>query len=670
MKKVMFYCQHILGMGHFIRSMEIVRRLRDFDVCFLNGGEIIQGFDFPHNVRVVNLPAIKSDEVFRDIQVTKGGETLDEVKTRRTREILSAFDQFNPDLVMIELFPFGRKKFAFELVPLLERIRLRRKRAKVVCSLRDILVSKSDQNRYEERVCDLINRYFDLVLIHADPQFQKLEETFSRANDLKVEIKYTGYVAQSPSTHPVDISDFGLPSAETNRPFILASIGGGRVGKELLQCAIEASSVLEEILPHRMLIFTGPYLPDEEFLQLQEMAKDRPYVTLQRYTPHLLPYMKKADLSISMAGYNTCMNILTTGVRAIVLPFTGGKNNEQTIRAEKLEALRVVTVIRPCELKPNFLAEKITQCLKKVPISSPLNICGVENTFAALTETLKKGNSVNQSIGESVSLPKKGAMFQVLEMELRPHLEQLQVEKRGIDIFLRDDDIDEDEETLRQLIDISLANSIPLNLQIIPHHLTASTIRLLKQQKKFHPTLLELNQHGWQHLNHEKEGKKCEFGFSRTFEQKFEDISRGKTLLEEVFEDKFYPVFTPPWNRCAEDTFKVIDRLGFKVFSKDKGGQPVTGFRFREISTTLDLYRWKGGPVMRSQEEIVRQLVFQIENLRVIGILLHHKVMNQKAFNFLDILLCVLRKYSNIRFHTFQSMVESVEPEPAAVRIQ
>ncbi|PHM08684.1 glycosyl transferase, partial [Nostoc sp. 'Peltigera malacea cyanobiont' DB3992] len=46
MKRIMFYCQHILGMGHLVRSREIVRGLtKDFQVCFINGGEIIQGFE-------------------------------------------------------------------------------------------------------------------------------------------------------------------------------------------------------------------------------------------------------------------------------------------------------------------------------------------------------------------------------------------------------------------------------------------------------------------------------------------------------------------------------------------------------------------------------------------------------------------------------------------------
>ena len=45
MKKIMFYCQNLLGMGHLVRSTEIVRSLiKDFKVCLINGGEIVPGF--------------------------------------------------------------------------------------------------------------------------------------------------------------------------------------------------------------------------------------------------------------------------------------------------------------------------------------------------------------------------------------------------------------------------------------------------------------------------------------------------------------------------------------------------------------------------------------------------------------------------------------------------
>ena len=512
-KKVLFYCQHVLGMGHLIRSMEIVHGLKDFEVCFLNGGEIVPGFEFSPDIEVVNLPPIKSDAEFKEIRSVDGFQSLDEIKAARTKKILSEYERFEPDALIIELFPFGRRKFAFELIPLLTRIRLSGGKTKVVCSLRDILVSKRDQARHEDQVCNIVNRYFDLLLIHSDPKFQRLDETFSRVKDLDLDIRYTGFVAKAVPQETADQDEESLvENAET--PLILVSIGGGRVGVELLESAVNASSIIEETLPHHLLIFTGPYLPEDQFLKLQHRVRSKPNITLRRYTTQFLPYMKRAHLSISMAGYNTCMNILVTGTRALLLPFTGNQNEEQTIRAEKLEALGIATMIRPDELRPELLAEKMVRSLKAKRVSTDLEMLGVEKTAAFLAEMLQKADKA-QSVAEQRVPRREKTKSDLIELQLRPLLEKMAEEKKEIDLFLRDDDVDDDEETLRHLFDVTLAHGVPLNLEIIPGGLTDSGIKLLDHHKHLHPILFELNQHGWQHVNHEKEGRKCEFGVSR-----------------------------------------------------------------------------------------------------------------------------------------------------------
>ena len=93
MKTLMFYCQHILGIGHLIRSMEIVRGLtQDFHICFINGGEIVQGFQPPQGVEVVNLPAIKTDAEFRELQAPAGFDSIEAVMERRKIMLLELFE--------------------------------------------------------------------------------------------------------------------------------------------------------------------------------------------------------------------------------------------------------------------------------------------------------------------------------------------------------------------------------------------------------------------------------------------------------------------------------------------------------------------------------------------------------------------------------------------------
>jgi predicted glycosyltransferase len=381
MKKVLFYCQHILGIGHLIRSMEIVRGLlQDFEVCFINGGQVIEGLQVPAGVEVVNLPAIATDSEFQALRTVDPTQDLETVLETRKDLLLQVFHRFQPDVLMVELFPFGRRRFSSELVPLLNQAKAHS--TKIVCSLRDIVVTKQDRARHEEKVCKLMNRYFDLLLVHGDPQFQPLELSFSRVNDLKCDVRYTGYVVQSSDSASLDSE---MPVApDFYRPTILTSIGGGRFGHELLFCMIDAAAFLEPVIPHQIQMFTGPFFPEEKFLLLQEIATHRPNVTLQRYTPDLLSYMRWADLSISMAGYNTTMNVLTTGVRAMLLPFKGNDDQEQTLRAERLEELGIVQVIRPESLQPERFARRILAYLTKSSSSMRFDFGGVEKTAECL----------------------------------------------------------------------------------------------------------------------------------------------------------------------------------------------------------------------------------------------------------------------------------------------
>ena len=243
------------------------------------------------------------------------------------------------------------------------------------------------------------------------------------------------------------------------------------------------------------------------------------------------------------------------------------------------------------------------------------------------------------------------------EKELRAQLEAFQAENREVNIFLRADDVGKDERGLRQLFDVALSRGVSLNVEIIPGILTDSTVKLLQSYQHFCPTLLELNQHGWQHCSHEISGRKSEFGVSRSFKQQLEDIEMGKKVLERVFHDIFHPVFAPPWNRCTGDTLRVLDRLGFRVLSRHKSEAGATGYSFREIPVTLDLYRWKGGVTMAPKEEILRDLVCQMRDGYTIGLLLHHQVMDSDAFSFLAGLLDELTQYPVVRFHTFLSLV-------------
>ena len=412
MKKIMFYCQNLMGMGHLVRSAEIIRSLvTEFEVCLIDGGPVVQNFEIPNSVRIIRIPALRVRN--RSLEVVNSNLSLEEVKEIRKNRLLQIFHEFRPHCLITEGYPFSKGKLAFELIPLLEEVKLTRGRTKAVCCVRDIVLSKNtyqDKAKLEIKKRDLMNQYYDMLLVHSDPRIHKLEENFSLTEEIECEINYTGYVAQSPPENlPPTAEDIAALSRK--EPTILVSIGGGRFGHELIEKVLEASIILEKFLPHKIQIFAGPFMPEEKFLELQKLAANKININLRKYTAHLLSYMKKAALSISLGGYNTTMNVLRTGVNAMIYPSNDG--NEQRIRSEKLENLGIIELIRPQDLQCERLAQKIITSLHKKRVSDVSNyveLQGAQNTTNFIQELLKI-DSTNSSDETSLEWKKKHSLL-------------------------------------------------------------------------------------------------------------------------------------------------------------------------------------------------------------------------------------------------------------------
>ncbi len=231
--------------------------------------------------------------------------------------------------------------------------------------------------------------------------------------------------------------------------------------------------------------------------------------------------------------------------------------------------------------------------------------------------------------------------------QLRRHLDSA---PRDVDVFFRDDDADTDLPELRRLLDAFAAEDVPLNLAVVPGTLTAQCAELIKARPKVEP-----HQHGWIHANHETDGRKCEFGRSRSYEQQLMDIARGKQRMTELMGGRWAPIFTPPWNRCTEDTCRALTTLAFEAISKDRTTPRFTTCQLPEVSTSVDIFRWKNGRRLKTEDEIGTEFQAGAGSAEPVGVLLHHKVMDFAAFELLAGLLAALRNSGRCRFHTLTS---------------
>ena len=188
---LLFYCQHSVGLGHLMRSYALCAELaRRFRVVLLCGGELPEGIAPPAGVEIVALPPL-------GVQSGRFGSRDARLSTERawalrSDRIQATLRTVQPAVVLVELFPFGRAKFARELVPLLREARALG--ALTACSLRDILVSgRDDQRAHDDRARDLADAHLDAVLVHCDPSFARLEDTFAPTRPLHVPVHYTGF---------------------------------------------------------------------------------------------------------------------------------------------------------------------------------------------------------------------------------------------------------------------------------------------------------------------------------------------------------------------------------------------------------------------------------------------------------------------------------------------
>ena len=379
--KILIYCQHVVGIGHLCRMLEIIRALSSHEVTLILGGPPVD-IVLPEHVRVVQLPGLMMDPEYTRMFPVDPGASLDATRARRKKMLLDLLDEEKPDILLVELYPFGRGGFHFELQPFLQGVKAAgRKRCPVVCSVRDILVEKKNQQEYELKVLKRLAP-FDAVLVHGDSNVIPLDATFSRTGDIPVPVRYTGYICERAEEGAREKIRSRL-DLSADEKLITVSAGGGSFGYPILEAAIRAHALLQP--GHRMHVFTGPYLDEEQFMTLTRLAA--PDALIDRFAANFPSRLAASDLSISMGGYNTTMNVVASGTPALIYPY--GHDREQGMRANRLAELTGLVVLTDEDLDPVRLAEKITSMFDREVTFHQVMLDGAKRTARLLEEMVR-----------------------------------------------------------------------------------------------------------------------------------------------------------------------------------------------------------------------------------------------------------------------------------------
>jgi predicted glycosyltransferase len=417
--RVLLWEQHNRGVGHFMRMAAIASRLCErHEVSMFIGGYEPVFSRLPASVTKIQLPVLVpraqapgdhiEQEQYPSYYASGDGGDARAVLRQRRRVIEDWVLRFRPDVFVTEYFPLGRFLFGEELLPVIGELRARG--ARIVCSVREILQGnireklqeagggEHDTRRVQihQQAIATLNAAFDHLLVHGDARFVPLGATVPRwlLKKISIPITYTGYVSEPlPQKHrsPKEIGEL-----RDHGGFVIASVGaGGSGGRDrfvhgaaAITPAIEAWRTLAgcgRSGQRTMVIFTGVHDGEDDVRRLRRACADGPFL-IHPATADFLSWLQVADLSISRAGYNTCTNILATGVPAILLPCRSLADQEA--RAHFFAERGIASVLGEDAVTPESLADAIVARLRVGRGAHQVSLDGAEVT-AAVIESIR-----------------------------------------------------------------------------------------------------------------------------------------------------------------------------------------------------------------------------------------------------------------------------------------
>lgn len=225
----------------------------------------------------------------------------------------------------------------------------------------------------------------------------------------------------------------------------------------------------------------------------------------------------------------------------------------------------------------------------------------------------------------------------------------LDASARPVDFFFRDDDTGWCDERLFALLDLFERQRLPIDVAAIPKAVTPALAAELRARVAAAPERLAVHQHGFAHLNHETEGRKCEFGASRPHALQLQDIESGRRLLSEVHGLHAGDIFTPPWNRCTEATGEALRDAGFRVLSRDATARPLGVAGLYELPVRVDWFARRKG-VRLSPEELGASLAEALNDASSpVGVMFHHELMDGVELSRTGELLALLSAHPSAR---------------------
>ena len=226
---------------------------------------------------------------------------------------------------------------------------------------------------------------------------------------------------------------------------------------------------------------------------------------------------------------------------------------------------------------------------------------------------------------------------------------------REVTLWWRDDDACRANANLERLLNIASIKQTPICLAAVPMAVQPDLRSLLNAGID-----ISVAVHGITHENFSESGeKKCELSGNRSTEETVKQLVWGLELLVELAGEKAIPVLVPPWNRIAEAFIPLLPRHGFaglSTYGSRRMSNPAT--RLLQVNCHVDPIDWRNEGKFLGTERALAMLIKHLKGRRhglvdpdePTGLLTHHAIWSDEAFEFVIQLLTETRQHPSVRW--------------------
>lgn len=391
--RVLLYSHDSVGLGHLRRNLAIANQIAksfpNSNTLIVTGSPCASHFQLPANTDMIKLPSISKDASGRYVSLDSMG-SLDETLSFRSEMILNAFRLFKPTLVIVDHQVIGLKGEALDM--------LREAKEKGVLTFygsRDIKDRpKVVTAKWSRDECQwALQQGYDRVCVYGMRELFDPREVYAPCLNGVPNIDFTGYII--PPAKKVE-----KPPISRDRKKVLLTFGGG--GDGILRAETYLQALKLQQVDWDSHIITGPLMDVDVKRRIRKQAQRlEPLgsVKVQRFHRNIPGLLQQADAVVSMAGYNSCAEIMQSGLPAVLLPRSFPRQ-EQLMRAEIMADRGWVTFLKEEDMNPQNLLKAVKDALASPRRDKPMvDLNGLSALMNIIVEQLRSAGLVNSMPG-------------------------------------------------------------------------------------------------------------------------------------------------------------------------------------------------------------------------------------------------------------------------------